>query len=197
MSRSRSLVCLSVALALVASGCGESTKTASTSATASTPAATSTPAGTSTPASTSTSAGTTAPATESPHAVQGTGSTESHTQSQPKASNKAAKAPVKKATVKPPANILRLPAPRFLYPKKLRRMFVAACEAAQGSPAACECVIAKQAAGNAEKGQLLSEVLALEAVILHGGTTLEQASRPGGSPPIVQRNLAQCLSADQ
>ena len=54
----------------------------------------------------------------------------------------------------------------------------------------------KQAAGKAEKGQLLAEVLALESVITHG-TTLEQAMRPGGAPEIVQRNLAQCYSADQ
>lgn len=169
MSKSRSIICLFAALALGAGGCGESTKTASTSPGTSTPAATSTQANES---SHTASQGASAPA--APPANKA---------SQPKATEKAARAkphpeaPHKGAEAAKPsgeagAPQLKVP-PQKLFANRAQRTFIAACEAAKGSHSSCECVLARQEISNVEKGQSVAETLALEAAMQRPGASLE------------------------
>jgi hypothetical protein len=195
MSTPRAIACLFAALAVAASGCGGSTKTASTSASA---PVTSTSASTSTPASTS------APGVESSHTLsRSTSSKEAqHTASHPKAAEKAAqakpnrepKASKRHVEAKPSeTGPLAVPAKKQ-YPAAVRRRFLGTCEAGKGSPSRCGCILARQELSNVEKGQSVAEMLALEAA-LHLGP-LEEVRRRGASllPEAIRHSLERCKS---
>jgi len=64
------------------------------------------------------------------------------------------------------------------YPENFQVTFIARCQAAKGSASLCTCVLHKQEFSKEEKGQSLSELLALELVLRKGATIPEVAQSP-------------------
>ena len=189
VSASRSIICL-VATSAILAGCGESTKTTSTSASTSAPA--------STPS---------APAVESPPTTSpSTSSTKTQpasTATQPKPAETTAQvkppSPPKAAEVAKPVKsseetgaLAKVPLKKQ-WPRILLDKFLNSCEAGKGSLATCECVLVKQELAPVEQGLAVAEVLVFEGAVRRG-VSLEQAIHhavplPGG----VRLSLEQCV----
>lgn len=188
-------ICLLVAPAVLASGCG-STKTSTTNATTTIPAAAGGGAAGSTGATTSQRATTNAPASKSAPAtssapaskgfvIPGVSGKEAHhfkealeVQHQLVAGHltkQAAKAKREhierelEAETRPPKTgpeTIRLSVPRRLqYPSEVQTKFITGCTTARESTASCECILAKFEETGIEMGQGIAELLYLEARI--------------------------------
>jgi hypothetical protein len=154
-------ICLPVALAVAASGCG-STKKASTTTTASTPTTASTTGGTTGPTST----GATATQTTTPKQAP----------KKSKAHAKKPAAPKPQATV--PQRIITAPKPKpepktppkgkYEYPLEVQTAFISSCVAGSSTKSGCECIIAKFESRKVEEGQSLSELLGAELALQNG-----------------------------
>jgi len=214
MANSR-VISACVVLAVVASGCGGS-KTTTTSTVASAPSintATNAPTGTATGTPTQ---GTSPTTTQKP----GPPPPRTQTKAAPKFS-KAIERKVKaaeqrnKAFFKAKAKALP-PTPTHLprsrrFPDEVQERFLAACQVGQGSPSLCKCVLAKQELRPIEnresrterRGRSIAETLILGETLV-GGVTVDQAIRHGSSqikpgnvplPRGVRSSLAACRGA--
>ena len=208
----RLAICLLIALALAASGCGSTEKAASTSASTSTPNQPSTPT-----------------------ASQGTGSTGAqHTTSKAREQTAAQATPkhqelsaeakrhlaevkerikqqvakrvaearreLEKKPLEAAANTVPL---KKQYSVREQFKFVTLCKAAKGSHLDCECVLVKQELLNVETGESLAELLALEYA-LQQVVSLQEAVHgvpfPGGGtrrvrlPRRIRRTVEECVS---
>jgi hypothetical protein len=88
---------------------------------------------------------------------------------------------------------LRLPRKRR-YPKELQGKFMVSCKAAKGSTSSCECIIVKQELNTKlELGQTLAELLALEIAFQRQSASLEDIRRHRvPSPRLVRRVTREC-----
>jgi hypothetical protein len=203
MANSR-VISACVVLAVVASGCGGS-KTTTTSTVASAPSintATGTATGTATQG---TSPTTTQKASPPPQSTQ--------TKAAPKIESKARDRKVKayeqankalfKAKAKPiPPTPTHLPRSRR-FPEAVQETFLAQCQVGKGSPSLCKCVLAKQELRPIERlesvtearGRSIAETLILGEALLRG-TTVDQALRHAVPlPRRVRGALATCKGA--
>jgi hypothetical protein len=162
-------VCLLVAPALIASGCG-STETASTSKTA------------------GASASTSAPSNESTQtAAQSTGSTGAQNtvkarepkapKAKPTLQEKAAEVTRRRELTEREKKAAQAeapkPSPGFAkdvprarrYPPEISQPYYYLCEAGKGSPGTCECILVKLELTNVEKGRSIAELLAVEVAL--------------------------------
>jgi hypothetical protein len=84
------------------------------------------------------------------------------------------------------------------YPQYVQAKFTASCEAASGSPSQCACILKKQEFSSGEVGLSLGGLLALEQFLKQGKTIQEVArphppQRPVSLPGDVGIHLEQCL----
>jgi hypothetical protein len=191
MSKSRSIICLSAALTVVASGCGGASNTVVTTVT-SAPSTPSTPGpeasntgGTGTSSEQAQHAGT----ASQPSAAAKTPETSAHREQKPSKRGTEAAKPTSGSPA--PTSV----PPKRRYPRSVHFKFLSSCQAAQGSPSSCECVVVKQELRPVEKPQSIAELIILEAALAQG-ITLEQAARHRiPLPEGVQRSLVQCKIA--
>jgi hypothetical protein len=179
-------ICLVVALAFVASGCGSSTNTVSTTVTTSTPVAES-------PHTTDQATGSTqAPQASTPTATQPaktkTLSIEPPTQLKPS----APKQPAAKPNTEPPPPVAKEKG----FPRAVKVAFLEACGKTKGSPSGCKCVLATQEMRKVEKGQAIAEMLILEREMRGRGISIQQAARHAVLlPEGVELTVKRCLHA--
>jgi hypothetical protein len=194
-------ICLLVVLAVVASGCGSSTKTASTAASAS---ATGNQSPQTVGQSTSSNEAQQTSKASKPKVAEvkpkGQGNTAevkrrgelkaAKQRAEAKARAEAAKRARLEAEAAKPQSRKEKP-----YPESFNRRFIARCEAAKGSPSICACVASKQRLSKVETGRALAELLALE-LALEKGATIEQAlGHSVPLPKVVRGNLQLCKSS--
>ncbi len=206
----RLTICLLVALAVVASGCGSAEKTASTNAAGTSASAPSKPSPqTASQSTSSTQAQHTTSKAPEPKTAEAKSKSE---QQASKKSAEAAKPKTEAAKPKTEAAAPKLEAAAQSVPRKkqysARTQFIwmKRCETAKGSHLDCECILVKQELAKVETGQSLAEILAIEFA-MQKGISLEQVLRqgvpfPGGSqlvhaPAGIRRSINTCLSASK
>ncbi len=188
-------VCLLVAPALIASGCG-STETASTSKTAEASGSTSAPSNESTQTAAQSTGSTGAQNTAKARAPKAP-----EAEAKPKRQEKAAEVTRRRELEEREKKAARAEAPKpspglakdvpraRRYPPEISGPYYYLCEAGKGSPGTCECILVKLELTNVEKGRSIAELLAVEvalkkaslATIMNQGVALpENARRAAG-----------------
>jgi hypothetical protein len=180
LKAARVAICLFVAPAVVASGCGSTNTTSTNTTSANT--STSAPANQSSQAvSPSTSS------TEAPHATKAPKpkAAEAKRESKAKGSEQSAEAakPGTKAAPIPP------PLSSQLFPKQIRGAFIASCTAGKRSTSSCECVLAQFEESKVE-GKVVKEESIAELILLEHDLQSRAAV-----PPRIQRRIDECSSA--
>jgi hypothetical protein len=201
----RLAICLLVAPAVVASGCGStetastSSTTASTSSTASANAGTSAPKASAQTASQSTSS-TAAPDTTKAHEPKAPEAKSKHpleervAELRRKLEHQAPKKRVEAA--KPSAGLSQQQVPlKQRYAEEIQRNFTNLCKAGKGSASSCECLLVRLEVSNVEKGQSIAELLAVDEALQRGSSFQEIAQRHVRLPRRVQGDAEACKSA--
>jgi hypothetical protein len=214
----RLAICLLVATALGASGCGSSSKAGTTTTT--TPQATTTAPSNQTA---QTGGQSTKGAASAGHNTGGVQAGTSSTSAQPTTTSaqQLAKPPAPQVKPKPAESVLtktltksqkkkaeeivaranqRTPGflsevpPARRYEPQVYLPFLARCKAGKGSTPSCECIVVKQELlSNIEKGRAIAELLTIQLALEQGSSLAKIAHHGVLLPPNIQRAAVECI----